>query len=75
MAVITPCKTDMQDGAKVLVSYKKLLTTVVLSLTAVENVIGRVKCEEKWGVIDRSSDIARTVFVDTNEELEVDSNM
>lgn len=49
------------------VLYKSQQQTVVISLAAVENIVGQVESNGKWGIIDWSSNIACIVFVDDKE--------
>ena len=41
----------------------------VINLQAVQSVIGRIQRGKEWGIIDRSEEMARTVFVE-NDDLE-----
>lgn len=69
IAVIAPCRgVRNQDATQSVVAYAKNDPSVVaLDLAAVQNVVGRVFTRGKWGIIDRSSSQARTVFVDNLE--------
>lgn len=43
---------------------------VVVDLHTVECVVGRIKRRNEWGIVDRSGDFARTVFVEPGVEIE-----
>ncbi len=62
LAVITPCKTKGEDATQVLTMYKKYAADIVIDVNAVEAVVGRVRSRKSWGIVDRSSALARTVF-------------
>ncbi|KAI1785700.1 hypothetical protein LXA43DRAFT_899245 [Ganoderma leucocontextum] len=62
LAIITPCRTRGEDATKTLTLYWKTLANVVVDLHAVQAVVGRVKSRYHWGIIDRSNDLARTLF-------------
>ncbi|KAF9528668.1 hypothetical protein CPB83DRAFT_750572, partial [Crepidotus variabilis] len=62
LAVIKPCKTGGIDAAKGVVLYTEHTTEVVTQLTAVHCVVGRARCQQGWGIIDRSDGLARTEF-------------
>ncbi|KIO21332.1 hypothetical protein M407DRAFT_80502 [Tulasnella calospora MUT 4182] len=75
LAHITPCDTSIRrggteiwpDATQEVVSYKDTLTSIIVDISAVEVVVGRVKygiAEKRWGIIDRSGEGARTTFVD-----------
>lgn len=75
LAHITPCDTSVRrgggevwpDATQEVVSYKNTMTSIIVDVSAVEVVVGRVEygiAEKKWGIIDRSGEGARTTFVD-----------
>jgi len=68
LAVITPCVTGGKNAAKEATTYDSTTTQVVTDLAAVGCVVGRAftggnATKGKWGIIDRSGDLARTEFV------------
>jgi hypothetical protein len=69
LAVITPCDTKGKDAAESLTTYRTTTTQVVTDLRAISNVVGRVKTRNWWGIIDRSGDYSRTVFVDDDPNV------
>lgn len=66
LAAITPCVTNGADAAKKLVTYRATTAQIITDLQAISNVIGRVKTRNWWGIVDRSGDYSRTIFVDDN---------
>lgn len=71
LAVIRPCATRNEDATTSIVEYEGYTTPIVTDLQTVQCVIGRVRRGKKWGIIDRSGDIARTQFI-SGEDLEYD---
>ena len=65
LALVTPCSTGGKDATRELTTYTETTAQVVIDLRTVECVVGRVRRGNEWGIIDRSGDFARTVFVDT----------
>lgn len=63
LAVITPCNTKGKDATKQVVEYTTSTTRIVTDLLVVQCVVGRVQRGNKWGIIDRSGEQARTEFV------------
>jgi hypothetical protein len=51
-------------------TYEATTAPVIVDLRTIENVIGRVKRGNEWGIIDRGGDFARTVFVDPVDDAE-----
>jgi hypothetical protein len=66
LAIIRPCVTRNQDATKTLVEYQNYSATIATDLQSVQCVIGRVPRGKKWGIVDRSNDQARTVFINTD---------
>lgn len=67
LAVIASCRTGGRDAAVTKAWFKKEPSDacqVVVDLRTVQSVVGRVWTQGRWGVVDRSSKVARTVFVD-----------
>ena len=74
LALISPCKTNGRDGAKELTSFKPLQASesqVIVDLQTITSKIGRVETRGRWGIIDRSTEAARTVFYDVDDDLHV----
>ena len=65
LAVVTPCSTGGKDATRELTTYTETTTPVVIDLRTVECVVGRVQRGNQWGIVDRSGDYARTIFVDS----------
>ena len=70
LAVIQPCSTAGKDATRQLTTYSETTVPVVVDLRTVECVVGRVNRGNEWGIVDRSGDFARTVFVDPEVEIE-----
>lgn len=69
LAVITPCVTTGRDATQTPTFYRsEQQSQVVVDLRTVQGVVGRVSSRGKWCIIDRSHDIARTVFVDNDDD-------
>jgi hypothetical protein len=67
LAVVTPCKTEGKDATKVVTEYTAFRATIVTDLQAIQHVIGRAKRRNTWGIIDRSMEEARPVFISGEE--------
>jgi hypothetical protein len=52
-------------------TYCTTSTEIVIDLQAISCVVGRVKRGRDWGILDRSGDLARTVFVGPQQDEEV----
>lgn len=68
LAVITGCETNGADATKARASFNKFETTLqIVDLNAIGSVVGRIHCGTaipQWVIIDRSPDLARTVFTE-----------
>jgi hypothetical protein len=64
LAVVIPCSTGGRDATCEVTTYSGTTTPIAIDLRTVECVVGRVQRGNEWGIIDRSGDFARTVFVD-----------
>jgi hypothetical protein len=68
LAVITGCDTGGADATVQCVSFDKFESTLqIVDLNAIGSVAGRVQCGTaipRWAIIDRSPELARTVFTD-----------
>lgn len=81
LALITPCKTDGQDATKQPTFYEAETVPIITDLTTVRAVVGRIKTtlrpstvRHHWGIIDRSTALARATFEeqDTDDEGDLD---
>ena len=68
LALLTPCSTNGRDATEQVVTYTQTTTQVVTDLRAVACVVGRIQTRDRWGIIDRSGDLARTEFIDSYVE-------
>ncbi|KAF8512114.1 hypothetical protein JB92DRAFT_2830908 [Gautieria morchelliformis] len=65
VAVVQPCSTGGKDATSEVTTYTETRVSVVINLRTMECVIGSVKRGgNEWGIVDRSGDFARAVFVD-----------
>ena len=66
LALIEPCSTQGRDATRELTTYMATTAQIVIDLRTIEwCVVGR---GNEWGIVDRSGDFARTVFVDPEVE-------
>jgi hypothetical protein len=68
LAVITPCVTMGKDAVKEMTTYQHTTTQVVTDLRTINAVVGRVQTRNRWGIVDRSEDSARTEFIPSHME-------
>ena len=47
--------------------YTWMSTTIFIDIRAIGSVVGRVKRYNKWRIVDRSGELAQTVFVESDE--------
>ena len=74
LALLTPCSTNGKDATQQVVTYTQITTQVVTDLQAVACVVGRIGTRNRWGIIDRSGDLARTEFIESNDDWYVGLN-
>jgi hypothetical protein len=77
LALVSDCKTDGKDAAKDTVTFTKIGPCAVVDLAAICAVVGCFKygsVEEKWAIVDRSTDYARTDFKEDDVELSDDED-
>lgn len=68
-AVVRNCITTGLDATTKPVTYTKMATSLtVIELTAISCAIGRVKVGDgnRWGIVDRSNQWVRPVFIEEN---------
>lgn len=72
LAVISPCNIEGpgRDASKEVVYYEDLSAETIVPVPAISNVIGRIRVDRKWAIIDRSDDLAATVFTNNDEEAD-----
>ncbi len=56
------------DASKELTTYKDTTTTIVTDIRVVSSVVGRVLSRNKWGIVDRSGEYARTDFIARDDQ-------
>jgi hypothetical protein len=64
LAVIVPCITNSKDTTWEATTYHTTSTAIVINLQVIGCVVGHVKRGQDWGIVERSGDLARTAFVD-----------
>ena len=67
LALVEPCSTQGRDATRELTRYSQTTTKIVIDIRAIECVVGRVARGGEWGIIDRSGNFMRTVFVETED--------
>jgi hypothetical protein len=70
LAVISPCRNlneNLDARYSVVMVSDSLESQTVINLQAVQSVIGRIQRGKEWGIIDRSEEMARTVFVEDDD--------
>lgn len=73
LAHITPCATNGKDATSEVTSYHAMTTSIITDLRTISAVVGRIQTRGRWAIVDRSEQLARTVFVDGGEsDLEAD---
>jgi hypothetical protein len=70
LALVEPCSTGGKDATRELTTYEATTAPIIIDLRTIECVVGRVRRGNEWGIIDRSGDFARTVFVDPGDNDE-----
>ncbi|KAB5591318.1 hypothetical protein CTheo_5234 [Ceratobasidium theobromae] len=69
LAHIEPCETHGLDATQPqtpVVSYNRMLPSHIVHIQTIESVVGRIKQDSGWAIVDRSRSGARTEFVDEN---------
>jgi hypothetical protein len=64
LACVKPCNTKGRDATSEVTTYERTTTDIFIDIQAIGCVVGRVKKGNMWAFVDRSGDLARTVFVD-----------
>lgn len=73
LAHIIPCKTDGKDATKELTYYHTETAPIITDLATVKAVVGRAKTSKTmntyhWGIVDRSTGLARPTFEEGSED-------
>lgn len=64
LACIEPCITQGKDVTLEVKMYTRMSTAIFIDIQAVGTVVGQIKRRNEWAIVDRNSELARTVFVD-----------
>ena len=51
-----------------LTMYTQMSTAIFIDIQAIGSMVGCVKRHNEWGIVDRSGELARTVFVDPESD-------
>jgi hypothetical protein len=68
LARITPCNTENKDATEELTDYQTTYAPVVTDIRNIKGLIGRVPTRGRYGIIDRTSGIARIIFNESDDE-------
>lgn len=70
LACVSPCNTNTIDGAVKLAHYKDkdVDPQEFIDVQSIECLVGRVLTRGHWWIIDRSKGVARTDFMDGNQD-------
>jgi len=72
LAIVSNCNTDGKDAAKERTSFTTQGLSAAVDLAAICAVVGYFKygsVEEKWAIVDQSTDYAQTDFKEDDVEL------
>jgi hypothetical protein len=68
LALVTRCKTGGGDASCCTITYTETETSAsVVDLSCIGAVVGRMRvgqANSRWAILDRSGDLARTIFTD-----------
>ncbi len=70
LGLVEPCNTDGIDATERVVFYNSTRAPRIINLMTISSVVGRVKTRNKWGIVDRSKGVARTDFINGEDEEE-----
>jgi hypothetical protein len=62
LALITPAATDGQDATVAVTHFSRFAAPVITDVRSIKAAIGRVQSRKKWGIIDRTPNLAQAVF-------------
>ena len=51
-----------------LTMYAWMLTAIFIDIQAIGSIIGHMKRHNEWGIVDRSGELAWTIFVDPESD-------
>jgi hypothetical protein len=66
LAEITPWRTEGQDAAIAMVSFKHTLAPIITDLRNIRGVVGRVRSQGRWGIVDRMG-LTRVSFLEQED--------
>lgn len=64
LALVRPWDTDGKDASQENVFFKSRNAKIVMDIRSLVAVVGLVETRRRWGIIDRTPEIARITFAD-----------
>ncbi|KAH7918189.1 hypothetical protein BV22DRAFT_1134784 [Leucogyrophana mollusca] len=71
LTLITPWNTEGADATKKPAFHRSKYVPIIMDLRNVKAIVGLVKTRGRWGIIDRGTGVAATVFIE-DEDMEED---
>ena len=62
LALVTLCKTDGQDASLTPVWYQGMGKVRAFDIATIDCIVGRIKVENRWGIVDRSFGLEHVVI-------------
>ena len=69
------CNTNGKNMTLELTMYTWMSTAIFIDIQAIGSLVGHVKRQNKWGIVDRSGELAQTVFVDPVSDKDNQTNV
>jgi hypothetical protein len=63
LAVVTPFRTQGEDAAITLTHYQETTASIVTDVRNIKRLAARVESRGRWGIVDRSIDLAQGTYV------------
>ena len=54
--------------AQELIMYTWMSIATFIDIQAIDSVVGHMKRHKEWGIVDRSAELARTIFFDPESD-------
>ena len=68
LGFVEPCITNGKDVTRELTMYTRMSTAIFIDIRTIGSMVCRVKRHNEWGIVDRSDELAQTVFVDPESD-------
>ena len=65
---VEPSITNGKDMTQEYTMFTQMSMAIFIDVRAIGSVVGHVKRHNKWGIVDRSGELAQTVFVDPGSD-------